>query len=584
MIKRLYNYILHRRPHAEGVQRALTAPDKASQDSKPGMFGLLALAELDKAGRRQIDRVCPLDYLSVDTVRRCLQDCQLGAYAEQQWIWEQMEQYDPMLMTCLTKRDDALDKYDWSITIKPGLDDRDSLLAEAQQRTINDLCNAIVNMDEAITALSQASRRHYKFLQPYADDDGLHLLPIDNWLMCRDGYRGTWGYNPNAQFGRYRGEVLPVPLDDLILRLHPRPIDMPAQMLVLNRSTTLAQWDVFLERLGTPPLFFSLPPDCSDELRQLYIQAAAKFISAATGVIDHGADLKSVPVSQTSVDLFDRRYKVATEEIAMLTTAGKLTVMTESGSGTLAGGAQADGFADWAAGESSSIASVLTAQLVNRVLDEYHPGQPHLVEFTLSCVDKTTPDKEIANAAALRAAGYDIDDAEVSERTGWQVTAGVSSSQLYAIKAAGYVPQQQAMEDVIKLPLQPAPQETPYTLNSRRRDALTTLALHRSTTLWEPARRRLEEVVAHRLQDIDKRLERVTLEMLPLSPEEQAQLALMLQVPGEEEIVSTALQIARRLQEARNEGRRRAAAIDPSLTLSTPARPLHGANSANPTT
>ena len=32
------------------------------------------------------DSVCPLDYLSVDTIRRCLQDCQLGAYAEQQWI------------------------------------------------------------------------------------------------------------------------------------------------------------------------------------------------------------------------------------------------------------------------------------------------------------------------------------------------------------------------------------------------------------------------------------------------------------------------------------------------------------------
>ncbi|MFR1319044.1 MAG: hypothetical protein ACLSCR_01735 [Akkermansia sp.] len=87
-------------------------------------------------------------------------------------------------------------------------------------------------------------------------------------------------------------------------------------------------------------------------------------------------------------------------------------------------------------------------------------------------------------------------------------------------------------------------------------------------------------MVAHRLRDIDERLERVTLELLPLSPEEQAQLALMLQVPGEEEIVSTALQIARRLQVARDEGRRRAAAIDPSLATSTPARPLHGANSA----
>ena len=33
-------------------------------------------------------------------------------------------------------------KYDWSITVKPDLDDRDSLLAESQQRTITDLCNA----------------------------------------------------------------------------------------------------------------------------------------------------------------------------------------------------------------------------------------------------------------------------------------------------------------------------------------------------------------------------------------------------------------------------------------------------------
>lgn len=65
----------------------------------------------------------------------------------------------------------------------------------------------------------------------------------------------------------------------------------------------------------------------------------------------------------------------------MLTTAGKLTVMTESGSGTLAGNAQADGFKAWAAGEADHIASVLTAQLVNRVLDEYHPGQPHLVNL-----------------------------------------------------------------------------------------------------------------------------------------------------------------------------------------------------------
>ena len=108
-----------------------------------------------------------------------------------------------------------------------------------------------------------------------------------------------------------------------------------------------------------------------------------------------------------------------------------------------------------------------------------------------------------------------------------------------------------------RCPCSPPPRRRPTRSTPRRRDALTTLALHRSTTLWEPARRRLEEVVAHRPGTSTSAWSGVTLELLPLSPEEQAQLALMLQVPGEEEIVSTALQIARRLQVARDEGRRR---------------------------
>ena len=556
MIKGFISKMLHRREGAGGVQRLLSRPVRRGE-STPGIFRGMALADIHQGQRRQLDRVCPLDYLSVETVRRCLQDCQLGAYAEQQWIWEQMEKYDAMLMTCITKRDDALAKYDWNITVKTGLNDRDGILAEAQKRTIVDLCNGIVNLGDAITALSQASRRHYRFLQPYADSKGLYLLPVDNWLMCRDGYWGAWGYNPSAQFGRYKGEELPVPLDELILRVHPRPIDLPAQMLVLNRSTTLAQWDVFLERLGTPPLFFKLPPDCSDDLRQLYIEAAGRFVSASTGVIDHGAEIQSVPVSGTSVEIFDRRYKVATEEIAMLTTAGKLTVMTESGSGTLAGGAQADGFADWAAGEAGDIAGVITAQLVNRVLDEYHPGQPHLVEFTLCSVERTEPDREIANAAALRAAGYELNEAEVSERTGWSVQAG-------------------------GVPVGGAPYGgTPYMLNHRRQEVLRALALHRRTTLWEPARRRLEELAGQELKRIDRKLEEITEAELPLSEEEAGRLDQLLRPPSEEEINRAAWQIAQRLQDAREEGLRKAMGVDSTLIPISPAESLHGANLAH---
>lgn len=537
MFQRLTSWLqLHRTPHSPAPDRPVKRPEPdTGTDSHPVQFRGVSIEDVIKAQNKWISAYNPLDTITIETVRRCLQQDLRGAYAEQQWIWEQMERYDPMMVTCVNKRETALKKFTGDVVIKQELSDRDQMLAEAQQRTIRDLINAINNMDEAHLALSQSSRRHYKFLQPYEDSKGLYLLPINNWLICRDGYSGAWQWNPTANFGATRtGIEPPVPFTDLVCRIHPRPVDLAAMSLVINRKITQAQWDVFLGRYGTPPLFLVMPPDISEELRTEYIRVAQQCVSNSAGVLPNGSDVKSAPVPATSVELFDRRLKVSNEEIVMLFTEGKLTILAESGSGTLAGGAHQDGWDDWGAGEADDIAGALTRGLVNRCLDQYHPGQPYLVEYALSRVETADPQMEIQSVTSLRSAGYDIPDEQVSQRTGWDVTSSMTAAELAGSRA-------------LTSPSDQMPWQThrmPYDICRERREVEMCLALHRSSTLYAPARKVLEDRVAHRLAALDDELERATSVEVPLTAAETEEWQRLLALPNEGEITRMAEPIA----------------------------------------
>ena len=234
----------------------------------------------------------------------------------------------------------------------------------------------------------------------------------------------------------------------------------------------------------------------------------------------------------------------------MLFTEGKLTILAESGSGTLAGGAHQDGWDDWAAGESDDIAGALTQGLVNRCLDQYHPGQPYLVEYALNRVETADPQMEIQSVTSLRSAGYDVPDEQVSQRTGWDVKSGMSASQLDAVKAAGYTPEQAPMERMMGIPLKPLPGDDallhrrPYDICRERREVEMCLALHRSSILYAPARKVLEDRVAHRLANLDDELERATRVEVPLTTAETEEWQRLLALPNEDDIARMAEPIA----------------------------------------
>ncbi len=437
--------------------------NRRKSDSHPVNFSRqdMVAAAIDRD--RWLDHNRPLDCISVDLVRQSVNEATYGAYGRIQWLWEQLEPADSILATCVERRLGALVRIPWDIVKKPGLNDAEDVIAEAQLRTLRDFANALENLDEGIMALAQASFRHYRKIQLLETEEGnLRLNVTDNWNWCRDGYNGEWLWNPAATFGLSRGERLPVDPSSIITRICPRPIDQPAMMLCLDRKNSKAQWLVFNSRYGTPPLFAVMPQGLSEDVKRAYIEFAAQCVSNAAGVLPAGSDIKAITPGTTGPQTFKELIDLSTQELVLRATGGLMTMLTAPGAGTntATGSAHADAFDDLAEREAEEIAACLNSGLFAPLLDQWHPGQPHLVEFAMRRPDSDNAAGSVNAIAQLAACGYRVPDEQVRELTGLQVSsANMDSTAIYAAKAAGYVPTMEAMGQRMGMPLQPAPVE-----------------------------------------------------------------------------------------------------------------------------
>ncbi len=473
----------------------MSRKNRKATDSHPWNFSTVDLQDVAREHDRWLDFTSPLDFLSVDVVRRAQNEATRGAYAQLQWLWEQLEPADSILATCVERRLGALKRIPWDIRKKDGLSDAEDLLAEAQLRTLQDFANAIENLDEGIEALAQASFRHYRHIQLLETEAGaLRLNLTENWNWARDGYAGAWQWNPAATYGLTRGMALPVDPASIVTRVCARPIDQPAMMLCLDRKNAKAQWLVYNGRYGTPPVFAIMPQGVDESLRKEYIKFAMQCVSNAAGVLPAGADVKTVTPGNGGPDTFSRMIDLSTQELVLRATGGLMTMLTAPGAGTntATGSAHQDAFDDLAASEAEQIANLLQEKLFAPVLEQWHPGQPHLVEFVMRRPDSDNAAGSVQNIVSLATSGYRTPDEQVAELTGLQVTsANMDSTAIYAAKAAGYVPTQEAMAERMGMPLQPAPQEDgglPPALNSLR-------VRYAPTMLYPPARAAFERAI-----------------------------------------------------------------------------------------
>ena len=365
----------------------------------------------------------PLRGLTLPHLVALLELGERGDYARLQWLYRFVEKRNSTLRAVLQRRQSSLTRLDWDVRVVAGGGSDPRALAARQAALLREAYGRIENLREAVAFLALSEFRGYAHLERHADRQArtVRLQPVPQWFWARLGPESPWQYNAAARPG------LPLPGDPVldparfIVRESTAPIDEIAVIAHVRQSLSQKDWDAFVETYGLPPLFLELPPDIPAEREAEYQAQAEAIIGDARGTVPHGTAIHTVDSGARGQNPFAEHLRYQDELIVLAATGGKLTVLAEAGSGTLAGGAHQRTFEDLAAAEAALISEIFQAQFDRPLLEKHFPGEPQLAYFELAATRSLDPEAIIAQALTLAKAGYEIDPRELSERTGYQL-------------------------------------------------------------------------------------------------------------------------------------------------------------------
>lgn len=365
----------------------------------------------------------PLRGLTLAGAIGLLEDYNAGRMADLQWTYFHIEQSDADLIALLELGLSRLAEMDWDIATS---EDAEPAEAEAQAEYLREQFDLIGNLEEGIEHLALARFRGFAHCELVQDAAGqiTHLEIVDQWNVVRDGLKGGWRYNPEARSTTYA--ALPpeneMPPERFLTREVRRPVNRIALLKFVRAGLSDKDWDSFIEIYGIPSGVVIGPPNVPAEQRADFESSAGGIAEGGSGYLPNGSTYVQNKAEAANTP-FKARLDHLSEKLVLAGTGGKLTMLTDAtGLGSGASDAHSKVFDTIASAEAGRISREITKQLCTRWLNERFPGQKHLAYFKLAANEETDTAAIIADVVALSNAGYDLDPAEVAERTGWKVT------------------------------------------------------------------------------------------------------------------------------------------------------------------
>lgn len=369
----------------------------------------------------------PLRGLTITRAILLLEDYQVGRMADLQWTNLFMEGTDPDMIGLLENRISRILEMDYDVlTEKEAENERATKrLADEQADFIGENLAAIDNLYQAIEHLAMAPFRGFAHVEKWFNRKGeiFHLEAVDQWNVVRDGLRGGWRYNPLAKSVDYRGlpEEATLPMDRFLYREVRRPINRYALIKFIKASLSDKDWDAFNEIFNVPGGVVVGPPDVPEGDEIEYETAAREVAGGGSGYLPHGS-IYTPNEMPHDPGTFEKRLDYLSKKLVLAGTGGMLTMLAESGSGTLAGSVHDEVFNRIARAEARRISEIVTKGMVAGWLDARWPGQPHLAYFQLAANEEMDVGDAVDQVVKLATAGYQVDPIEVTEKTGWSVT------------------------------------------------------------------------------------------------------------------------------------------------------------------
>lgn len=416
------------------LRNRLAQPDSTSNPFQNLLFSSkiesISQAGIIKKANFWRDYYNPLRLLTIDRAVYMLEWGERGAYADLQWAYRSCEKREPTLRSLIERYEGGLLKLDWQIKLKPETlwpKGATKTMALAQQAALREAYDRLENIREVFKMLIQAEFRGYAHLEKIQDETGhiIRLQPVEQWYWCREGTTGQWTYNPEAYAGQRVG--MTVDLDRFLIREVPRPINEIGLINFVFVNMCKKDWAAFVESYGVPSIFFIAPQGTSPTRQTEFQEIVEKVIADARGTLPFGTDIKFADVASRGNNPFKEMMDFLREEVVLAGTGGKLTMLTESGSGTLAGGAHQSGWDEIMEGKAIELSEFLQRHFDKpEVLDRLFPGQPHLAYFDLTGKQKLVMD----DVVKLSSAGYQIDVEQLEEKTGYELELKQAPTQL----------------------------------------------------------------------------------------------------------------------------------------------------------
>lgn len=368
------------------------------------------------------DSYNPLRGLTMSKAVRLLEEGERGAFADLQWTYRSIEMQDAVLGALVERRTSALQEMDWDIKVRDDVPKEKADIAARQEFALRVSYERIANLKAAIEFLALASFRGFSHLEKIEDADGrvVAFEPVEQWFWVRDGIYGTWQLNEKSTLGTNRGEH--VDLDRFLIREVKRPINRVALVHSIRKGLSQKDWDAFVESFGIPAVFVTLPANVPADKVDEYLEMAEAVTGNARGVLPPASTVTTMDGGARGANPFRDHLKYQDEQMVLRGTGGKLTMLAESGSGTLAGSAHSETFEAIARAEAAEISELLQEQFDAEILGAVTPGEVAWAYFEIAANEETDTSQVVEDVSKLKQGGLRVDPGQISEKTGYDVT------------------------------------------------------------------------------------------------------------------------------------------------------------------
>ena len=379
----------------------------------------------------------PLRGLIVPRAVALMESYNTGDFADLMWTFGApflgIENSDADYLSIVERRTGALKEMNHRIVKwKPGRDEKPDQVKEDLAQRSFDLLSAeydrYENVKEAIGHMALSKFRGFSIveLNPYEGE----FIPVPHWNVRRDGMRGVWYFNESGGIGADLATCTPFFRDRIIVMESARPIGRIALLKYIRANLSEKEWDRFVEIYGIPAGIVIAPDTVNDPVKLAQFRdAAAKAAKGGDAAFPFGTTYTPND-SPRGIQPFQARLEWLSQKLVQAGTGGYLTMLSMSGSGTLAGSAHMEAFRILARADAADVTEAFQAQFdkpLLRAAGLLQPGQRPLAWFEISSREEQST-KEAADQVVAMSQNFDLDPMQVEERTGWKVTRKAQSA------------------------------------------------------------------------------------------------------------------------------------------------------------